>query len=48
MSEPKTNIKRGFDSISDNELNKVAGEMQKTVLWESESIIRKTLSALLT
>ena len=33
MSELKRNIKRIFDSISDNELNKVAREMQKTVLW---------------
>ena len=37
-----------FDSITDNELNKVAREIQKIVLLESESIIRKTLSGLLT
>ena len=48
MSELKTSIKRIFESIADNELNNVAREMQKTVLWESESIIRKTLSGLLT
>ena len=47
MSELKTSIKRIFDSITDNELNKEAKEMQKTVLGESESIIRKTLSVLL-
>ena len=47
MGELKTSIKRIFDSITENELNKVAREMQKTVLWESESIIRKTLSGLL-
>ena len=47
MGELKTSIKRIFDGITENELNKVAREMQKTVLWESESIIRKTLSGLL-
>ena len=44
MSQLKRNIKRIFDSISDNELNQVARQMQKTVLWGNESIIRKTLS----
>ena len=48
MSELKTSIKRIFDSIADNELNNVAREMQKTVPWQSESIIRKTVSGLLT
>ena len=47
MGELKTSIKRILDSITENELNKVTREMQKTVLWESESIIRKTLSGLL-
>ena len=48
MGELKTSIKRIFVSTTDNELNKVAREMQKTILWESESIIRKILSRLLT
>ena len=42
MSEIKTSIDRIFDSVTDNELNKVAREAQKTVLWESELIISKT------
>ena len=33
MGELKTSIKRIFDSITENELNKVARKMQKTVLW---------------
>ena len=32
VSELRTGIKRIFDSIIDNELNKVAREMQRTVL----------------
>ena len=47
MGELKTSIKRIFYSITENELNKVAREMQKTVLWGGESIFRKTLSGLL-
>ena len=48
MGELKVSRKRIFDSITEKELNKVARKMQRTVLWESESIIRKTLSGLLT
>ena len=49
MKEHRTNIKRIFNNYcDDNELDIVANEMQKTVLWESESIIRKTLSGMLT
>ena len=48
MKELRTNIKRILKNYcDDNELD-IANEMQKTVLWESESIIRKTLSGLLT
>ena len=49
MKELRTNIKRILKNYcDDNELHIIANEMQKTVLWESESIIRKTLSGLLT
>ena len=49
MKEVRTNIKRILKNYcDDNELDIIANEMQKTVLWESESIIRKTLSGLLT
>ena len=49
MKELRTNIKRILKKYcDDNELDIIANEMQKTVLWESESIIRKTLSGLLT
>ena len=48
MNELKTSIKRIFDTITDNDVNKIAREIQRTVLWKSESIIRKTLSGLLT
>ena len=45
----RTNIKRILKNYcDDNELDIIANEIQKTVLWESESIIRKTLSGLLT
>ena len=33
---------------NDKELEWISQEMQKTVLWESESLIRKVLSGLLT
>ena len=33
---------------NDKELEWISREMQKTVLWESESLIRKVLSGLLT
>ena len=49
MKELRTNIERILKNYcDDNELDIIANEMQKTVLWESESIIRKTLSGLLT
>ena len=49
MKELRTNIKRILKNYcGDNELDIIANEVQKTVLWESESIIRKTLSGLLT
>ena len=49
MKELRTNIKRILKNYcDDNELDIIANEMQKTVLWESQSIIRKTLSGLLT
>ena len=48
MKELKVNMKRIFDSDNDKEIELIAHEMQKTVLWESESLIRKILSGLLT
>ena len=49
MKEPKENIRQNFEFDSnDNELEWIALEMQKTVLWESKSLIRKVLSGLLT
>ena len=49
MKELRTNIKRILKNYcDDNEPDIIANEMQKTVLCESESIIRKTLSGLLT
>ena len=41
----KSDLKELFDN--EKELTKTACEMQKTVLWESESIIRKVLSGIL-
>ena len=48
MKKLKVNMKRIFDNDNDNEIELIAHEMQKTVLWESESLIRKILSGLLT
>ena len=53
MRELKENIRQIFEYDSnDKELEQIAREMQKSVqkvvLWESESLIRKVLSALLT
>ena len=49
MKELKENIRQIFEYDSnDTELEWIAGEMQKTVLWESKSLIRKVLSGLLT
>ena len=47
IKELKSNIKRIFDHDHDKKLELIAREMQKTVLWESESLIRKILSGLL-
>ena len=48
LKELKANIESIFDNDNDNEHSALAREMQKTVLWESESLIRKVLSGLLT
>ena len=48
IKELKANIKRIFDYHMNKELELIAREMQKTVLWESKSLIRKSLSGLLT
>jgi hypothetical protein len=42
----KNDIRESFNNEKD--LNRTSGEMQKTVLWESETIMRKILSGLLT
>ena len=48
INELKANIKRIFDYHNDEEPELIAREMQKTVLWESESLIRKNPFGLLT
>ena len=49
MKELKENIRQVFEyNSNDKELEWIAREMQKTVLWENESLIRKVLSGLLT
>ena len=48
IKELKANIKRIFDYHNDKKLDLIALEMQKTVLWKSESLIGKILSGLLT
>ena len=49
MKELKENIRQIFEYDSnDKELEWIAREMQKTVLWESKYLIRKVLSGLLT
>ena len=48
INEFKANIKRICDYHNDEELELIAREMQKTVLWESESLIRKNPFGLLT
>ena len=49
MKELKESIRQIFEYDSnDKELEWIAREMQKTVLWESKSLIRKVLSGLLT
>ena len=49
MRELKESIREIFEyENNDKELERISREMQKTVLWESESLIRKVLSGLLT
>ena len=49
MKELKERIRQFFEyENNDKELEWIFREMQKTVLWESESFIRKVLSGLLT
>ena len=48
IKELKENLKRIFENDNDKEFEFLAREMQKTVLWESESLMRKVLSRLLT
>ena len=49
MKELRESIRQIFEyENNDKELEWISQEMQKTVLWESESLIRKVLSGLLT
>ena len=48
MKELKVNMKRIFDNQNDKEIELATHEMQKTGMWECESLIRKILSELLT
>ena len=49
MKELKESIRQIFEyNNNDKELEWISREIQKTVLWESESLIRKVLSGLLT
>ena len=48
INELKESLKHIFENDNDKELESLAREMQKTVLWESESLMRKVLSGLLT
>ena len=41
-------LKESLKCIFENDNKSLAREMQKTVLWESESLMRKVLSGLLT
>ena len=47
MKELKTDMQKIFEYENEKELYTTMREMQKTVLWESESMIRKVLSGLL-
>ena len=47
IKELKESLKRIFENDNEKELKSLAREMQKTVLWESESLMRK-VSGLLT
>ena len=49
MKELKESIRQIFEyDNNDKELEWISREMQKTVLWESKSLIRKELFGLLT
>ena len=47
MKELKTDMQKIFEYENEKELYTTMREMQKTVLWESESMIRNVLSGLL-
>ena len=47
MKEFKTDMQQILEYENEKELYTTMREMQKTVLWESESMIRKVLSGLL-
>ena len=47
MKELKSDMKATFGNENQQETLKTMREMQKTVLWESESIVRRVLSRLL-
>ena len=47
MKELKTDMQKIFEYENEKELYTTMREMQKTVLWESASMIRKVLSGLL-
>ena len=49
MKELKESIRQIFEyENNDKELEWISREIQKTILWESKSLIRKVLSGLLT
>ena len=49
IKELKEDIRQIFEyDNNDKELERIAREIRKNVLWESESLIRKVLSGLLT
>ena len=48
MKDLRTDMQKIFEHENENELYTVMREMQKTALWESESLIRKVLQGLLT
>ena len=47
IKELKESLKRIFENDNDKELESFAREMQKTIFWENESLMRKVLSGLL-
>ena len=49
VKEPEENIRQIFEyDNNDKEIEWIAREMQKTVLWESKSLIRKVLCGMVT